>query len=96
MTTNGTQPAASDDDMLEIAGLRLRSRVLLGTARYPSTQVLLDSLQASGTQLVTTALRRGRRGSRFGTTVPVFRPRNANVCSTASTASPAAKPASST
>jgi thiazole synthase len=43
---------------LAIAGLELESRVLLGTARYPSTQVLLDSLEASGTQLVTVALRR--------------------------------------
>ena len=45
-------------DRLEIAGLSLESRVLLGTARYPSTQVLLDALEASGTQPVTVSLRR--------------------------------------
>ena len=46
------------DDALTIGGLTLTSRVLLGTARYPSTQVLLESLEASGTQLVTVALPR--------------------------------------
>jgi thiazole synthase len=45
-------------DTLEIAGLSLESRLLVGTARYPSRQVLLDALEASGTQLVTVALRR--------------------------------------
>ena len=42
----------------ELAGLTLRSRLLLGTSRYPSTQVLLDALDASGTDLVTVAIRR--------------------------------------
>ncbi|HET8645019.1 MAG TPA: thiazole synthase, partial [Vicinamibacteria bacterium] len=41
-----------------VGPLALCSRVLLGTARYPSTQVLLDALEASGTELVTVALRR--------------------------------------
>lgn len=53
-----TQPQNQQTDRLEIAGLSLDSRVLLGTARYPSTQVLLDALEASGTQLVTVSLRR--------------------------------------
>ena len=60
MTTDGAPPAAEKDgeDTLAIADLLLSSRVLLGSARYPSTQVLLDALAASGTQLVTVALRR--------------------------------------
>ena len=45
-------------DYWEIAGLKLRSRLLLGTARFPSVQVLLDALEASGTQMATVALRR--------------------------------------
>jgi len=49
---------AADRDLWEVAGTRLESRLLLGTARYPSRQVLLDALKASGTQLVTVALRR--------------------------------------
>ncbi len=47
----------------DLAGLRLESRLLLGTARYPSRQILLDALAASGTQLVTVALRRVAVGS---------------------------------
>ncbi len=42
----------------QIAGLTLRSRLLLGTARYPSRQVLLDAITASGTELVTVSVRR--------------------------------------
>jgi thiazole synthase len=38
--------------------MTLGSRLLVGTARYPSRQVLLDALEASGTELVTVALRR--------------------------------------
>ncbi|MEM0963256.1 MAG: thiazole synthase [Bacteroidota bacterium] len=36
----------------------LHSRVLLGTSRYPSLQSLLDSVEASGTDMVTVAIRR--------------------------------------
>ena len=46
------------EESWELAGLTLTSRLLLGTSRYPSTQVLLDALDASGTGLVTVALRR--------------------------------------
>jgi thiazole synthase len=46
------------EDRWELAGLSLHSRLLLGTARYPSRQVLLDALAASGTELVTVAVRR--------------------------------------
>lgn len=46
------------EDTWNIGELELRSRILLGTARYPSTQILLDALRASGTELVTVALRR--------------------------------------
>src|SRR5436190_6320000 len=42
----------------QLAGLTLRSRLLVGTARYPSVQVMLDALASSGTELVTVALRR--------------------------------------
>jgi thiazole synthase len=45
-------------DRWELGGLTLGSRLLLGTARYPSRQVLLDALAASGTELVTVAVRR--------------------------------------
>ena len=43
-----------------VAGAPLQSRLLLGTARYPSPQVLSESVQASGTEVVTVGLRRLR------------------------------------
>jgi len=43
---------------LTIAGETFDSRLILGSARYPNTQLLLDALEASGTALVTVALRR--------------------------------------
>jgi thiazole synthase len=51
-------PAPADDDPWTVGGLELHSRVLLGTARYPNRQVLLDSLEASTAELVTVSLRR--------------------------------------
>jgi thiazole synthase len=41
-----------------IADRTLNSRLLLGTARYPSPQVLIDSIRDSGTQCITVSLRR--------------------------------------
>jgi len=38
--------------------LKLKSRLLLGTAQYPSPAVLKDAIDASGTQLITVSLRR--------------------------------------
>jgi len=46
------------DDRWSLAGEELTSRLILGTARYPSRQVLLDALEASATQVVTVAIRR--------------------------------------
>ena len=41
-----------------LAGTPLTSRLLLGTAHYPSPQVLADAVQTSGTQVLTVGLRR--------------------------------------
>jgi thiazole synthase len=46
------------DDALVIAGTPLRSRLFVGTAGYPNQQVMLDSLAASGAELVTASIRR--------------------------------------
>ena len=43
---------------LNLYGVRVSSRLLLGTARYPSPQVMLDAVAASGAQVVTVSLRR--------------------------------------
>lgn len=46
------------NDRWSVAGLDLGSRLFLGTARYPSRRILMDALTASGTELVTVAVRR--------------------------------------
>jgi thiazole synthase len=58
MSGNGGRLPDDGGETFELAGLALRSRVLLGTANYPSERVLLDALAAAGTALVTVALRR--------------------------------------
>src|SRR5205823_11893505 len=45
-------------DPLIIAGRELSSRLVLGTAGYPNRQVMLDSIAASGTGMVTASIRR--------------------------------------
>ena len=53
----------------EVGGRSLDSRLLLGTARYPSPAVLEQAIRASETAVVTVSLRResasGRAGSQF-------------------------------
>ncbi|MFY7928282.1 MAG: thiazole synthase, partial [Oligoflexus sp.] len=44
--------------MWTLADQTFKSRLLLGTARYPSPQVLQEAIQASGTEIVTVSLRR--------------------------------------
>jgi thiazole synthase len=46
------------EDGWELAGRRCSSRLVLGSARYPSRRALLDALEASGTEIVTVAVRR--------------------------------------
>ncbi len=46
------------EDLFALAGRSYRSRLLLGTSRYPNPQIMLDAMEASGTQLVTVSIRR--------------------------------------
>jgi thiazole synthase len=46
------------EERWSLAGREWTSRLILGTARYPSRQILLDALAASGTEIVTVAIRR--------------------------------------
>jgi thiazole synthase len=46
------------DDALVIGDHSFSSRILVGTSRYPNPQVMLDALEATGTELVTVAIRR--------------------------------------
>jgi thiazole synthase len=52
--------------MLKLYDADLRSRLLLGTSRYPSPAVLTDAVQASGAEVVTVSLRRESGGERAG------------------------------
>lgn len=55
--------------MLTLYGKELPSRLLLGTAHYPSPAVLAEAVKASGASVVTVSLRResarGRAGGQF-------------------------------
>ena len=44
--------------MFTIAGRQFRSRLLVGTGKFSSPQVMVDALAASGAEIVTVALRR--------------------------------------
>jgi thiazole synthase len=52
--------------MLELYGTTVSSRLLLGTARYPSPAILAEAVRASKTGIVTVSLRRESAGSRTG------------------------------
>jgi thiazole synthase len=66
MMDHGLANDAREADTLTIAGRTLRSRLLLGTGGFTSLELLSAAIAASGTEMVTVALRRidpGARGS---------------------------------
>jgi thiazole synthase len=52
--------------MLSLYGVEIGSRLLLGTARYPSPAVLADAVRRSRTEIVTVSLRREMSGGKAG------------------------------
>ena len=50
----------------KLAGAELTSRLLLGTAQYPSPEIMRDAIKASGAEVVTVALRRQSPGDKAG------------------------------
>lgn len=52
--------------MLEFYGTQIGSRLLTGTALYPSPQILCDTVTASGSKLVTVSVRREAARTRSG------------------------------
>ncbi len=68
---NATTPTrlTSAEDPLRLYGATVPSRLMLGTALYPSPAVMAESVRASGCGIVTVSLRReqarGRTGERF-------------------------------
>jgi thiazole synthase len=55
-STPGAEAGA--EELLTIAGRTLRSRLLLGTGGFPSLELMAEAIAASGSELVTVALRR--------------------------------------
>lgn len=49
------------NDLLKIGGEEFNSRLLLGTGKFSDTQTMVAAIKASGTELVTVALRRFNR-----------------------------------
>jgi len=56
--TPDRRTTSSVADQLVIAGRSFGSRLFMGTSMFPNQQVMLDSLDASGTEMVTVAIRR--------------------------------------
>jgi thiazole synthase len=54
------------EDALTLYDVKLDSRLLLGTARYPSPAILAQAICAAKTRIVTVSLRREAGGSRAG------------------------------
>ena len=52
--------------MLSLYQATVRSRLMLGSARYPSPQVLADAVKAARVEVVTVSLRREAAGERAG------------------------------
>lgn len=59
-------PAATPLGDCRLYGTRLENRLLLGTARFPSLAVLREAIEASGTEVVTVAVRRAAAGEDAG------------------------------
>lgn len=52
--------------MLTLYGTEISSRLLLGTAQYPSPAILADAVRGAGANVVTVSLRREAAGGRTG------------------------------
>jgi thiazole synthase len=57
------------DDVLKIGQHEFHSRLIVGTGKYPSVEVMQQAHEASGTQLVTVAIRRISLDERSGKTL---------------------------
>jgi len=56
-------------DGLTIAGKTYRSRLLIGTSKYPNQQIMLDAIEKTGAEIVTIAIRRIDMKNQTGETV---------------------------
>lgn len=58
--------ADENDTSLSVGGHRLSSRLIVGTGKYDTLELMRDSLEASGSNAVTVAVRRERMYDRSG------------------------------
>jgi thiazole synthase len=69
LSPNRPQPPAQDADAFTVYGETVASRMMIGTALYPSPAILAESVRASNAGIVTVSLRReqarGRTGEHF-------------------------------
>jgi len=63
---NATQTADTTNQPWHIGGQTVNSRLLIGSALYPSPEAMVDSIQASGSEIVTVSLRRQAAGDQAG------------------------------
>ena len=61
-----TQPPAGPRAPVTVYGTPLSSRVFIGTAGYPSPDVLARAVKAAGADVVTVSVRREAAGGRIG------------------------------
>ncbi len=54
------------DTLLTVGGLTLSSRLIIGTGKYDTLDLMRDSLEASGAQAITVAVRREKMYDRVG------------------------------
>ncbi len=54
----GSGEALMEDDYFEVAGLKFRSRLLVGTGKYKDFEETARAIEASGAEIVTVAVRR--------------------------------------
>ncbi len=57
-TTATLESAQALDGPLTIGGREFRSRLIVGTGKYKTNEVMVDAIRASGTEMVTVAVRR--------------------------------------
>ena len=60
------QDIASNADALSLYGVALSSRLIVGTAQYPSPAILAEAIKAARAEIVTVSLRRESGASRAG------------------------------
>lgn len=66
MDAMNTTAIEAKADHVEFYGTPVASRLLLGTAQYPSPAILADAIRASGAEIVTVSLRRESGAAKAG------------------------------